>query len=218
MHKTRVQIAVFAALAVLTTLFYLSLVLFVRVPGHYFDSNGARLYYTDEGQGEPVVLVHGFAADGHLNWRLPGVVDLLKQDYRVITLDARAHGKSAKPHEHGQYGMEMVDDIARLMDHLGIEKAHLAGYSMGGFLSLSVCGTLSRTASVADPGRFRLVSPEPISRSPADRPGLARWRHGPDAHCRLHGSSRCVVPAASHQADQPLSLLGERHPGHGALL
>ena len=68
------------------------------------------------------------------------MVDALKQEYRVITLDTRAHGRSAKPHEHGRYGMAMVEDIRCLMDELGIEKAHLAGYSMGGFVSLSFAG------------------------------------------------------------------------------
>jgi len=139
-HRKWVQITVFAVLAIATAVGYAAMNIFARVPGHTFESAGQRLYYTDEGAGEAVVLVHGFAADGHLNWRLPGVVDMLKKDYRVITLDTRAHGKSAKPHEHGQYGMTMVDDIARLMDHLNIEKAHLAGYSMGGFLSLSFAG------------------------------------------------------------------------------
>lgn len=108
--------------------------------GKYFDSDGVMLHYTDEGKGVPVVLVHGFAANGHLNWRWPGVNKGLKKNYRVITLDTRGHGRSDKPREAGAYGMHMVDDIARLMDHLEIERAHIVGYSMGGFLGLAFAG------------------------------------------------------------------------------
>jgi len=131
---------VFAGLLLLTIAGYVALVLFVRAPGETFVSDGQTMYYTDQGEGEPVVLVHGFAADGHLNWRMSGIVDALKRDFRVITLDARAHGRSAKPHESGQYGMQMVEDIANLMDHLDLDRAHIGGYSMGGFLSLSFAG------------------------------------------------------------------------------
>jgi len=104
--------------------------------GRYFDSNGVKIYYTDEGQGEPVILVHGFAATADLNWRLPGIVRRLARHYRVITFDHRGHGLSEKPHDPKLYGREMVEDITRLMDHLGIEKAHVVGYSMGGFITL----------------------------------------------------------------------------------
>ncbi len=107
-----------------------------RTEGAYFDSKGQQIHYTDEGEGTPVILVHGFAVNADINWRRPGVVKALAKDHRVITLDCRGHGLSAKPHEAVHYGKEMVDDIARLMDHLEIEKAHLVGYSMGGFITL----------------------------------------------------------------------------------
>lgn len=140
MNKLTRQVTLFLGVALLTTIVYAGLVAFAGPKSHYFNSDGVSIHYSDEGQGTPVILVHGFAANANLNWRIPGIIDLLKQDYRVIAIDARAHGYSGKPHEHGRYGMNMVDDIARLMDHLKIEKAHLAGYSMGGFLSLAFAG------------------------------------------------------------------------------
>lgn len=140
MLQPKRQIAAFAALLLLVALAYAGLVAFAGPEGNYFDSAGVPIHYTDEGAGTPIILVHGFAANANLNWRIPGIVDRLARDYRVITMDARAHGRSGKPHEPGQYGMTMVDDIARLMDHLGIKRAHLAGYSMGGFLSLAFAG------------------------------------------------------------------------------
>ncbi len=109
-----------------------------RVKGSFFDSNGVKIHYTDEGSGEPVVLVHGYGADADNNWRIPGVTQVLKKDYRVIALDNRGHGLSDKPHDPDMYGVEMVKDIPRLLDHLGIEKAHVVGYSMGGFITLKL--------------------------------------------------------------------------------
>jgi pimeloyl-ACP methyl ester carboxylesterase len=60
-----------------------------------------------------------------------GVFPALAERYRVISLDARGHGKSAKPHDRAAYGPEMGRDLIRLMDHLNIRRAHIAGYSMG---------------------------------------------------------------------------------------
>lgn len=109
-----------------------------RVEGSYFNSNGVRIHYTVEGKGEPVILVHGFAANADANWRVPGVTEELAKDFQVIVLDHRGHGLSDKPHDPERYGSEMCRDIIRLMDHLKIEKAHVVGYSMGGYITLKL--------------------------------------------------------------------------------
>ena len=111
--------------------------LFHRTPGQYFDSNGARIYYTVEGAGAPIVLVHGVAATSDLNWRRPGIIRSLAKNFQVIAFDLRGHGLSDKPTDPEQYGLRMVEDIVRLMDHLEITQAHVAGYSLGGFLALN---------------------------------------------------------------------------------
>jgi pimeloyl-ACP methyl ester carboxylesterase len=108
---------------------------FLRAEEKSFDSKGVKIHYTVEGSGEPVVLVHGFAINGQMNWEVLGLSKELAKNYRVITLDNRGHGKSDKPHDPKQYGMEMVDDVVRLLDHLDIKKAHVVGYSMGGFIT-----------------------------------------------------------------------------------
>ncbi|MBX3411512.1 MAG: alpha/beta hydrolase [Pirellulales bacterium] len=100
-----------------------------------FDSDGVKIQYITAGEGEPVILIHGFTASAMLNWQQSGVFDALARHYRVIALDNRGHGRSGKPHEPAKYGLEMVEDIVRLMDHLGIDRAHLVGYSMGGFIT-----------------------------------------------------------------------------------
>lgn len=109
-----------------------------RFPGKYLDADGVRLFYREEGSGVPVILVHGYGVNADLNWRYPGVVRALRSEYRVITLDVRGHGRSDKPHTPEKYGMEIVRDVIRLMDHLGIEKAHVVGYSMGGFITIKL--------------------------------------------------------------------------------
>lgn len=111
---------------------------FARTEGEYFNSGGVNIHYTVQGEGEPVVLVHGFAFNADLNWRSPGVIDALAQKYKVIALDNRGHGLSGKPTDLESYGEQMPEDIVRLLDHLKIEKAHVIGYSMGGFITLKL--------------------------------------------------------------------------------
>jgi len=105
------------------------------VEDHFFDSDGVKIHYVTEGEGEPVILVHGFTASIPVQWQLPGIFSKLAKDYQVIAIDNRGHGRSDKPKDPKQYGENMVDDVVRLMDHLKLEKAHVVGYSMGGFMT-----------------------------------------------------------------------------------
>jgi pimeloyl-ACP methyl ester carboxylesterase len=106
-----------------------------------FDSNGVKIHYYVEGEGEPVLLVHGFAVDVQRQWGLPGILKALAKDYRIIAPDLRGHGKSDKPTEVKQYGIEMVEDLVRLLDHLKIKKAHVVGYSMGSLITGKLVAT-----------------------------------------------------------------------------
>lgn len=106
-----------------------------------FDSKGVKIRYTVEGEGEPVLLIHGFTATPEVQWVLPGIVRALAKDYRVITMDVRGHGKSDKPTEAKDYGPQMVEDAVRLLDHLKIKKAHVVGYSMGALITGKLLAT-----------------------------------------------------------------------------
>jgi pimeloyl-ACP methyl ester carboxylesterase len=97
----------------------------------YFDSAGVRIRFIERGAGEPVVLVHSYAGDLESQWVETGVLEALAHTYRAIAFDVRGHGESDKPHDPQAYGAETAWDIVRLLDHLGIEKAHIVGYSMG---------------------------------------------------------------------------------------
>ena len=100
-----------------------------------FDSKGVKISYSIQGKGEPVVLIHGLLSSGWINWDLPGISALLAKDRQVITMDVRGHGLSNKPTKEDDYGLELVEDVARLLDHLKIKKAHVVGYSMGGIIT-----------------------------------------------------------------------------------
>ncbi len=115
--------------------------LFHRVEGQFFDSNGTRLHYIDEGKGEPVILIHGFAMNIDNTWRISGIIRALSNDYRVVAIDVRGHGLSAKPYESRQYGVEMAQDVVRLMNHLNLDKANVVGHSMGAYITLKLLAT-----------------------------------------------------------------------------
>jgi pimeloyl-ACP methyl ester carboxylesterase len=103
----------------------------------HFDSDGLRIAYEDVGEGPPTVLVHGFAASRESNWKRTGWVDRLTGvGRRVVALDCRGHGESDAPHDPAVYDTaNMASDVLRLMDHVGLERADLMGYSMGGMIA-----------------------------------------------------------------------------------
>jgi pimeloyl-ACP methyl ester carboxylesterase len=98
-----------------------------------FDSDGVRLAYIDEGQGEPVLLIHGFASSVRANWVEPGWVSLLTgSGLRVVAYDNRGHGESDKLYDRALYSAPlMAEDARRLMQHLDLPRADVMGYSMG---------------------------------------------------------------------------------------
>ncbi len=98
-----------------------------------FDSDGVEIAFLDEGHGDPVLLIHGFASNVATNWIDPGwVKTLTAAGYRVIAFDNRGHGESAKLYSLDDYGAPlMAEDARRLLDHLQIERADVMGYSMG---------------------------------------------------------------------------------------
>ncbi|MGJ0394703.1 MAG: alpha/beta fold hydrolase [Methylocystis sp.] len=104
-----------------------------------FQSNGVEIAYVDfepltEDRGEPIVLVHGFASTHAVNWLFTQWVKTLTEDgRRVIALDIRGHGQSAKLYDPALYSLDlMAADIAHLLDHLSIPRADVMGYSLGG--------------------------------------------------------------------------------------
>jgi pimeloyl-ACP methyl ester carboxylesterase len=98
-----------------------------------FRSGSVEIAYLDEGAGDPIVLIHGFASNKETNWVHPGwVTTLTRAGYRVVAPDNRGHGASTKLYDPADYHTElMAADVVALLDHLGIATADLMGYSMG---------------------------------------------------------------------------------------
>ena len=98
-----------------------------------FHNGAVEIAYLDEGEGEPIFLVHGFASSKNVNWVYPTwVSELKKNGRRVIALDNRGHGESSKLYDSAQYEIAtMAGDVVALMDHLEIARADVMGYSMG---------------------------------------------------------------------------------------
>ena len=89
-------------------------------PDQFFDFNGVRIRYVEQGQGPAIVLMHGMTGTLDRHFLANGVFANLAQDHRVIAIDLRGHGKSGKPYDPRAYGEEMARDVVRLLDHLKI--------------------------------------------------------------------------------------------------
>jgi pimeloyl-ACP methyl ester carboxylesterase len=112
-----------------------------------FSSGGLSIAYDDiqpaDGAAGTVFLVHGFATSRAENWRRLGWYGAFeRKGYRLVALDLRGHGESDKPHDPAAYGGDvLIGDIVGLMDHLGLGRVDLLGYSMGARLSLQTALT-----------------------------------------------------------------------------
>ena len=98
-----------------------------------FSSDGVDIAYIVAGDGDPILLIHGFASNARTNWGDTSWIKFLTDNgFRVIALDCRGHGASAKLYDPEAYsGPVMAEDARRLLDHLGVARADVMGYSMG---------------------------------------------------------------------------------------
>jgi len=120
----------------------------VRAMAH-FSHGDVDIAFLDEGEGDPIVLVHGFASNKEVNWVYPGWVSALtRAGRRVIALDNRGHGASSKLYAPEDYHSSvMAEDVRALLDHLSLARADVMGYSLGGRITASL--------AMAHPARVR---------------------------------------------------------------
>ncbi|MGI9596653.1 MAG: alpha/beta fold hydrolase [Acidimicrobiales bacterium] len=96
------------------------------------DNNGTDIFYEVVGSGPPLILHHGRLGSGDF-WREYGYASALEDERSLILVDARGHGRSAKPHDPDSYHpRDVASDVVSVLDHLQIERADFFGYSMGG--------------------------------------------------------------------------------------
>lgn len=203
----------------------------VDVVQRFVSFDGIEIAFKDH-RGDParppVVLHHGFAADTNSNWRRPKVLDaLVATGRRVISIDARGHGQSDKPHDPAAYDSPaMAADVSALFDHLDLSRVDLVGYSMGGFVSLETATRDPRLRSLvlggigagALPGQDRIGPPIPVDlvagaleaeEPPTDNPAGAGFRMLADATGADRLALAAVVRANAHHVD---SLAGVTCP------
>lgn len=114
-----------------------------------FRNGEVEIAYLDSGEGDPVVLVHGFASNKEVNWVNTGwTTTLTRAGFRAIALDNRGHGASSKLYDPAAYhSATMAEDVRALLDHLQIDRADVMGYSMG--------ARIAAFLAVEHPGRVR---------------------------------------------------------------
>jgi pimeloyl-ACP methyl ester carboxylesterase len=129
--------------------------------------DGTKFHYVEQGQGTPVILIHGLTSSAVGNWFNPGIAQKLARTNRVIALDMRGHGETG-PSPADSTGT-MIQDVVDLMDYLKLPKAHIGGYSMGGAATAGLLKAAPQrfiTASVMGIGVKE--TPEWIGKTPTD--------------------------------------------------
>jgi pimeloyl-ACP methyl ester carboxylesterase len=178
----------------------------------YFEVDGVKIHYITAGEGEPVILIHGLYSSSATNWRLPGVFGALAKNHQVVAIDLPGHGLSDKPDSAEAYGEQLVEDVVALMDHLKIKKAHVAGYSMGGMVSMKLMAKYpDRLISVAVCGMGWLREGSPQQRLWARMPG-GRINETPISF--VHGMAELAITKEELKAIQtPVEVIvGDEDP------
>lgn len=151
----------------------------------FVEVNGARLYYESVGEGTPLIFVHGHSLDRRM-W--DEQVAFFRQHYRVIVYDARGYGRSSKQREEELF--THADDLVALMDRLGVERAHLVGLSMGGFIvgdlvamyperlltATMAEGVIRSTPSINEPMTVEEIAKKNESIEQVKRQGVRRYK------------------------------------------
>lgn len=133
-------------------------------PHPAFDAKGVKISYSVQGEGEAVLLIHGLFSSSVLEWAVAGTTDLLAENYRVIALDLPGHGISDKPTKETAYGLELVEDVVRIMDHLKVSKVHIVASCLGSIIAA------------------KLIAKHPDRVLSAALGGMGWLRHGGFAH------------------------------------
>jgi pimeloyl-ACP methyl ester carboxylesterase len=173
-----------------------------------FAHDDVEIAFLDEGEGEPIVLVHGFASNKEVNWVYPGWVSTLNRaGRRVIALDNRGHGESSKLYDPAAYHSAiMAEDVRALLDYLGIGCADVMGYSMGArntaFLALAhpdrvraaILGGLGigLIEGVGDPERIAKGLEAPMLTDVSDSTGHMFRAFAEKTHSDLRALAACI--------------------------
>ncbi len=143
-----------------------------REQASFTASDGTRIHYLRAGDtGSWVVLIHGYTGSAEGNWFANGIAQALAANHRVVAIDCRNHGKSDKPQPGGP---GRAKDVIELMNHLGVTRAHIHGYSMGGMITARLLGFIPEriiTATFGGSGVMEFEDPY-VDATPRDSDGV----------------------------------------------
>ncbi|HZU72838.1 MAG TPA: alpha/beta hydrolase [Acidimicrobiales bacterium] len=167
---------------------------------HYFvASDGAKVHWVSAGSGVPVVLIHGAGSRAE-RWFANGLAPTLARTNRVIVPDMRGHGESDAA--DAASFEKMPSDVIEILDSLGVAKAHVGGYSMGGMITARLLATHPERFITAFFGGSGIrETPEWAERVPPDREGAAPDEEAARA-ARAAGGISEGVPARSPEGAQ----------------
>ncbi len=189
------------------------------------SADGARIAFTSEGDGPPVLLIHGFSSNRLSWWSNGWTTALLKAGFRVIALDLRGHGESDKPRDPSAYGDRKFDDILAVMKAADAPLADVLGYSMGSIVAIGFLmrhPDRVRRAVVGGVGATYFTGNHLLGRSIVDALVAENSTSVTDPIDRLHrflatrnGNDRFALAAlmrAPHRLYQPDQLKTLRQP------
>ena len=177
----------------------------------FAEVNGIKICYEVQGEGHPVVLIHGFGVKKE-QW--VGQFDSLSEHFKVIRLDNRGAGKSDRPDE--PYTMELfAEDVKGLLDYLKIKKSHIIGWSVGGMIAQHFAIKFPNSVE-------KLILINTISAWPANKSGLELYKNGQIAryHARLEDPEKTFFETAKMSYSRPFIKLMKTEPKkkiHGLL-
>ena len=175
-------------------------------------SRGYRIHYVDAGSGRALVLIPGFPVSA-ARWRTIGYIDDFARDFRVLAVDPLGHGLREKPHNADAYLLEDCGrDILAVLDHAGVNTAHVWGYSRGTFLAVALAATApQRVHSLIVGGGRLFLRPGADSAMPSRRRSwlerAAALREGGwDRYWILAGIEDRATQVALEAGQDPLAL------------
>jgi pimeloyl-ACP methyl ester carboxylesterase len=176
----------------------------------HVDNAGLRIRYRVEGNGTPLVLLHGFT-DSSETWYELGYVHALQPKHRLILIDSRGHGQSGKPHDAAAYTPEkLASDVTAVLDDLGAETCAFWGYSQGGWIAFALAKYASNRISAFIIGGATAGGPSAYPRVDGSDPLLEALKKGPDAIIGIYGDSASPALVGRLRANDSEALVACR--------
>ena len=176
----------------------------------FIDRDGVRIHYEDDGAGAPILLTHGFTATMRM-WN-PQVA-ALRDSYRLIRWDMRGHGHSDAPADPALYSHEAsVEDMRAVLDACGVERAVIAGLSLGGFMSMLF--------HLEHPGRVRALMLLDTGPGYKNDDSRAEWNRYAEASARAieEKGAAGLIRSNEIRAENHRTLDGLPHVARGMLV